>query len=222
LAIYYCYTHESFTEIVKGGVIEKFENSGVGVDTTDAIKKLGEIAKQLLAGGATVPGNLAITSNLNVGGGLTTTGAINAGGDLNAGTAKYNTRVGGIWTAPGIYAEHGKNLEIGAGSGNVYIGSASGSAPQNLIVTGGTLTVAGRNILTELDALKANTIKDQDTIDLRLTKGFNPDGGLSYTASTSKGDTMWVAGWGQNENSLRTGQNPNSFVAQWRILRNTR
>jgi hypothetical protein len=102
-----------------------------------------------------VPGNLAITSNLNVGGGITTTGAINAGGDLNAGTAKYNTRVGGIWSAPGIYAENGKNLEIGAGSGNVYIGSASGNANQNLIVTGSKLTVAGRDILAELDKLNS-------------------------------------------------------------------
>jgi hypothetical protein len=60
LVIYYCYTHEKFTE--------KFESGGVGTDTTKAITDLGNIAKQLLAGGATVPGNLTVTSKLNVAG----------------------------------------------------------------------------------------------------------------------------------------------------------
>jgi hypothetical protein len=193
--------------------IEKFENSGVGTDTTTAITNLGKIAAQLLAGGATVPGNLMITGNTAVTGGLNLTGAINQGGlTIKQGTASPDgTKIqwgdGTGWRLR--FQKDDKNPVM-----DVYDNGVVGVQNQ--------LIVKGRDILAELDALKASTIKDQDTIDLRLTKGFNPDGGLSYTASTSQGDTMWVAGWGQNGNSLMTSKNPNSFVAQWRILRNNK
>jgi len=64
-------------------------------------------------------------------------GALGVTGNLNARTVEgYNTRVGGIWTSGGIYAEGTSNLEIGAGSSNVFIGAANGGAKNNLIVTG--------------------------------------------------------------------------------------
>ena len=62
------------------------------------------------------------------------------GGNINARIGDFNTRIGHVWTAPGIYAESGKNLEIGAGSGNIFIGAANGGANQNLIVTGNIST----------------------------------------------------------------------------------
>jgi len=69
---------------------------------------------------------------------LNSDGNLNVKGNLNARTVEgYNTRVGGIWTSGGIYAEGtSNNLEIGASSSNVYIGAANGGAKNNLIVTG--------------------------------------------------------------------------------------
>jgi hypothetical protein len=69
-------------------------------------------------------------------GGAAVNGVLSSSGNINARTDGFNTRIGGIWTAPGIYAEGTKNLEIGAGSGNVYVGSADNSAKHNLIVNG--------------------------------------------------------------------------------------
>jgi hypothetical protein len=73
-------------------------------------------------------------------------GTITSSGNLNARSGDMNTRVGGLWTGPGIYAEGSANLEVGAASGNVYIGASNNSPPNNLTVTGnstvnGTLTV---------------------------------------------------------------------------------
>jgi len=153
-----------------------------GVDDTNAINTLAQIAKQLMTGGVTVPGNINIkdgvldikaagdsgysasftggnkeapyinfmnkadgkrngyimgapdkfilANNVQVGGGLT------SDNNINARTGEFNTRIGGIWTAPGIYAEGDKNLEVGAGSGTVFIGAANGAKNQNLNVTG--------------------------------------------------------------------------------------
>jgi len=67
---------------------------------------------------------------------LDANGAMTTTGNINASTGANNTRIGGIWTAPGIYAEGNKNLEVGAGSGTVFIGAANGGANQNLNVTG--------------------------------------------------------------------------------------
>ena len=57
-------------------------------------------------------------------------------GTIHAHTDGFNTRLGAVWTAPGVYAEDGKNLELGAGSTNVYIGAANGTGNNNLNVTG--------------------------------------------------------------------------------------
>ena len=72
------------------------------------------------------------------------TGTISATGNINARTDGFNTRIGGIWTAPGIYAEGTANLEIGAGSNNIYVGAANGGANQNLIVTNDLITRNGQ------------------------------------------------------------------------------
>ena len=83
-----------------------------------------------------VQGNQHVGGNLGIGGVLNVGNTISSKGNLNARTDGFNTRVGGIWTAPGVYAEGGANLEIGAGSGNIYVGAANMSAHQNLWVTG--------------------------------------------------------------------------------------
>jgi hypothetical protein len=84
---------------------------------------------------------------------------LNVVGNINARTSGFNTRIGGIWTAPGIYAEDAKNLEIGAGSGNIYVGAVNGAANQNLIVTGNS-TVNGNIFLNS--TTKAITIGDNN------------------------------------------------------------
>ena len=73
---------------------------------------------------------------------LDSTGNLMTTGNLNAGYSGFNTRIGQIWSQPGIYAEGTKDLEIGAGSMNVYIGAKNGGAVNNLNVTG-TTTVGG-------------------------------------------------------------------------------
>jgi hypothetical protein len=160
-------------------LVENFEapaQSLGGVDDTNAINTLAQIAKNLMAGGLTVPGNMTVNGvlspahsvwhtstdgkqRLHYGNNshsfyktgdahvwknnadqdrmiLDANGALNTTGNINASTGANNTRIGGIWTAPGIYAEGDKNLEVGAGSGNIFIGAANGGANQNLVVTG--------------------------------------------------------------------------------------
>jgi hypothetical protein len=119
------------------------QNVTSGIDDTNAINTLAQIAKNLMAGGVTVPGNMTLN------------GSLNSTGNINVRTGEYNTRIGGIWTAPGIYAEGNKNLEIGAGSGNTFIGAANGGANQNLVVTGnqtvgGNVSVGGNTNLAGL------------------------------------------------------------------------
>jgi hypothetical protein len=89
-----------------------------------------------IQGNTNAAGNLRVGAALDVGTTLNVGAAISSKGNLNARTDGYNTRVGGIWTAPGVYAEGGANLEIGSGSGNIYVGAANMSARQNLWVTG--------------------------------------------------------------------------------------
>ena len=52
------------------------------------------------------------------------------------------TRIGTVWTSGGIIAESG-NLEIGASTGNVYIGSVNGGLFSNNLLVTGNLNVSG-------------------------------------------------------------------------------
>jgi hypothetical protein len=130
-----------------GGTTPTTLNTGNGELTVKGMSNLSDItatgniilstnpaANGVSIGTETLPsgvGGLAVAGNTTVGGALGVTG------NLNARTVEgYNTRVGGIWTSGGIYAEGTSNLEIGAGSTNVYIGAANNTAKNNLKVTG--------------------------------------------------------------------------------------
>jgi hypothetical protein len=130
-----------------GGTTPTTLNTGNGELTVKGMSNLSDItatgniilstnpaANGVSIGTKTLPsgvGGLAVAGNTTVGGALGVTG------NLNARTVEgYNTRVGGIWTSGGIYAEGTSNLEIGAGSSNVFIGAANGGAKNNLRVTG--------------------------------------------------------------------------------------
>ena len=217
LAIYYCYTHESFTE--------NFESGSVGTDTTTAITNLGKIAAQLLAGGATVPGNLTVSGEI-------VTPSKIYGGVIGSRNSKdgfsyqmFATQATDTGVTPSALDLHAYN---GSGSWMAHLAAFRNNGTTDLygpVNTGGKLTVAGRDILAELDALKASiaalqasTIKDQDTIDLRNTKRFTPDGRLEYTAPGS-GSSVFVA---NNSGPLSSENRADYYVSQFRISRNTK
>ena len=178
--------------------------TGDDADVASSINTLAQIAKDLQAGGLTVPGALNIKSVINTDGNITTKGAINASGGITCNaitsgpitsdtiTAKglvtatngskftgnrhffqdeENTgrlRVGAAWGIPGIYAQDGQDLVLGAESGTTCIGPPD-KINQHLSING-NLTVKGtviRNnpiyrihdvagyIQTEIDGIKA-------------------------------------------------------------------
>jgi len=211
LAIYYCYTHESFTE--------NFESGGVGTDTTTAITNLGNIAAQLLAGGnVTIPGNLTLNTNgQNIGIGVDSRNYFRITNNGNKELLVIG--VGGSDMYFGATTQYGNNIVAG---GSI---SAKGIANTGDISTSGKIIAGGRDILAEQDALKASiaalqasTIKDQDTIDLRNTKRFTPDGRLEYTAPGS-GSSVFVA---NNSGPLSSENRADYYVSQFRISRNTK
>jgi hypothetical protein len=116
----------------------------------------------------TVNGNSIINNGLNITGSLTTNT-----GDVNARTNDANTRLGKIWSLPGIYAEGTNNLEIGSGSKNVYIGSSDNTVKNNLIITGnsqingnytvnGNSTINGKNIQISNTSVNRVVIPSED------------------------------------------------------------
>ena len=124
--------------------------SKAGTDTNKAIEDLGKIAAQLLAGGATVPGNLAITSNLTVGGnlaitsnltvggGLTTTGGLKLGGPLSYKTSVWNPSDDGINR---LYFEPNNHTYFG--SNNEFHFDVPNGPNRMILDKAGNLTLAG-------------------------------------------------------------------------------
>jgi hypothetical protein len=102
--------------------MEKFESGGVGVDTTEAIKNLGNIAKQLLAGGITVPGNLTVT------GGISGPGwKIDNNGNLTVNSIISNT--GGQFAGP-------LNIKLNSDSIPIRVKTPGGNQSQILMIAG--------------------------------------------------------------------------------------
>jgi hypothetical protein len=89
-------------------------------------------------------------------------------GNINARTNGYNTRIGGIWTSPGIFAEGTNDLEIGAGSTNVYIGRNDGTVKNNLTVTGVAIDEAEKVLIMNWQ-YHGNCMHSQNSSDLTLS-----------------------------------------------------
>ena len=176
-----------------------------GVDDSNAINTLAQIARKLMNEGLTVPGAMTTKGLFSSTAGSRFTGNRNWFQDEEG---KGRVRVGAAWGIPGIYAEDGTDLVLGAGSTNTHIGPPGNG--QHLTVNGnlnvvndvifpnattirgkarlhiggeellfllnkagvivsnawggngnlqvdGALTVSGRNILAELNALNAKT-----------------------------------------------------------------
>jgi len=125
-------------------------------------------------GNNTLNGDQTITDHQNIKGNSIVNNAINATGDINVRTSDNNTRIGRMWTSPGIYAEGTKNLEFGSGTSNVYIGSGPGapsSASNNIIVTG-NMNVLGTSQINADSSFNGTT----NIGNLSISKGINsPD-----------------------------------------------
>jgi hypothetical protein len=133
-------------DALKGGNANK-----IGTDTTKAIEDLGKIAAQLLAGGATVPGNLTINGTTTIAGGLT----------IKNGTASPDAH----------------KIQWGDGSGWRLRYQKDDKNPVMDVIDNGTVSiqkqlyVGGRDILDELNAikgsiaaLKSSTVKWNDDV----------------------------------------------------------
>ena len=189
LAVYYCYTHESFTE--------NFESGGVGTDTTTAITNLGNIAAQLLAGGnVTIPGNLTLNTNgQNIGIGVDSRNYFRITNNGNKELLVIG--VGGSDMYFGATTQYGNNIVAG---GSI---SAKGIANTGDISTSGKIIAGGRDILAEQDALKASiaalqasTIKNGDVIfNQRTYDGYYPFGDSVGKYGGQHGGEMYYASW---------------------------
>ena len=149
------------------------EQSIGGVDDANSINTLAQLAKQLMAGGATVPGNMTVKGEIKAEGAITTTGAITSAGPI---------------TTPSI------------------------------IVNKIDIFVELNRIWANIQQLTDTTIKNNETINLRHTKGFHPNGGQAWAANGS-GDGVWVAHW---NGALMTGGIENSYLSQFRIQKNNK
>jgi hypothetical protein len=203
------------------------EQSIGGIDDQNAINTLAQLAKQLMAGGATVPGNLSVKGEIAATGSLTsagvTTGGITSAGITASGDIISNgvIKFGGTGATGFQWGNEGGNgwsclRGLNGGDNSFCMHNTHGNGTR--LHPGGAVTVKGRDILAEIDALKATTIKNDETINLRLTKGFAPDGSVNYTAG-GPGDTVWVDGW---NGGLAARRDPNTWLAQFRIQKNNR
>jgi len=76
--------------------------SGSDADVANSINTLAQIAKDLQAGGITVPGNLNIKAAINTDGSITTKGAINASGGITCNTITSGAITSDTITAKGL------------------------------------------------------------------------------------------------------------------------
>ena len=157
--------------------VEGFEGttqSVYGIDDTNAINTLAQIAKNLLAGGVTVPGNM------NIKGGILD---IKAPGDWGLGLSL----TGGDKEAPFI-----NFINKADGKRNGYIMGA----PDKFILSN-NLEVAGRNILAELD--KCIRSDRQYYLDIGARANGDACCGANSKGLIIHGDAnLTAAGWGKD------------------------
>ena len=168
-------------------------------DVASSINTLAQIAKDLQAGGLTVPGALNIKAGINTDGDINAKSAINATGDINTkgvinATGDINAG-GNINIKKNIFLGDGKQdwgsvVSIRGGiNDNGYLefknkedvrqcylmGKPDGAMfSQNLRVSG-DLIVKDRNILAELDDIKKRAIFDTDKVSAIMAPR-RPDG----------------------------------------------
>ena len=134
-----------------------------GVDDTNAINTLAQIAKNLMAGGVTVPGNMTVQGNLSPAHSVWHTSTDGKGRIhySNNSHSYYKTADAHVWRNRDehdrMVLDHHANLRVDGG-----------------------LTVQGRNILAELNNLNAKTAN------LNLGKFRLTDEGVALTIRNSQ------------------------------------
>ena len=183
--LYYCFLKKT----LKISFEETFENTTIGADDLSSIKNLGTIAKGLLEGGLTVPGNMKITGDLNLTGKSTLTGDSTVGGD---------SIVSGNSTIKGNSAITGNSVI----TGNSNVSGNSAITGNSTIA--GDLTVAKNNIVFGHNIIhKNNTVHgfSYDSLDktmlinwgtlncMNSSNGTNVD---SQTCDRNNENMYWV------------------------------
>ena len=167
------------------------EQSIGGVDDANAINTLAQLAKKLIDGGATVPGNMTIKGELEATGSLksagVTTAAITATGDIvSNGLIKFGG-AGGTGFQWGNEGGNGWSClrSLNGGDNSFCMHNTHGNGTR--LHPGGDVTIKNRNILAELDDLKATAVrKNKDfTIALRDQGNGAVGGGTTLGACGS-------------------------------------
>ena len=156
-----------------------------GVDDSNAINTLAQIARQLMDKGLKVPGDMNITGNTNITGNMSLTGTDTAAISTPNGNTKINGR--GIMFGASNNGYELNSAQITAGLHVpdslciVGMGKTSGErkidmwAEKGATIYGG-LTVNGRNILAELD----QCIKNDSNISIKAVGQRNNDPNMNF------------------------------------------
>jgi len=165
-----------------------------------------------ITGSQTITGDHTISGNNNITGAITT-----STGNLNVRTTDNNMTVGLAYTGPGIKSIN-KNLELGAGSNNVYVGPVNNSVKNNLIVT-------GNSQINELNNVSGNTNLNGNTniIDqLTFSKGTaSPDNTIikyngNFSFSNTNSQPLYLSEKGGivfNNGGLYCNKNGRNIIA---------
>ena len=141
-----------------------------GVDDTNAINTLAQIAKNLMAGGITVPGNMAVTGTMTV------------NGVLNPAVGVWHTSTDG---KPRIH--YGGNSHSYYRTADAHVWRNSADQDKMVLFNDGTLTVQGRNVLAELDKLNSHWNGNNLTVDSITSSG---EGIFRSPITISTGDNI--------------------------------
>ena len=158
----------------------------------DSIRNLSKLANELtinnkliIPGGLEIQGPLTVSKDVNISGNTTVGKDVNisgnttiskkittkGGGDFSGGRYHFNDaencgklRVGCVWGKPGIYAEDGKHLALGSGSGEVQFQNNS-SRIKSGTGTFGTVNTSTVNTNTVNGSTGKFSTVDTSTVD---------------------------------------------------------
>jgi len=185
--------------------IEKFageEQSMTGVDDTNSINTLAQLARKLLDGGATVPGNLTIKGELVSSGSLTSAGITTGGITSDAITCKAGIaatsdivsngliKFGGAGATGFQWGNEGGNgwsclRSLNGGDNSFCMHNTHGNGTR--LHPGGDVTVKGRNILAEIDDIKNNYLRQGRAFSIQATN----EGRAVYKDLGDAGGRAW-------------------------------
>ena len=137
-----------------------------GVDDTNAINTLAQIAKNLMAGGVTVPGNMTVAGNMTI------------NGVLNPAVGVWHTSTDGK-----ARIHYGNNSHSYYRTNDAHVWRNSADQDKMILYNDGVLTVQGRNILAELDKLNSRW-KGDDLVVNSINASGNLNG-PNYSIDTS-------------------------------------